>query len=644
MKILNQQFLTFFSDSPIRDELRGRVKAWDMCQFFHLGFLRHILYCLLLLLIQKGILCCPSGCRHCTGKQTDCRNSGLSSIPKDFPRSTVFIYLSGNNISHIYPNELVGLQQLAELHLDNSSILYVYPKAFVEFKQLRYLHLNNNQIKRLDLGTFEGLSNLHSLCLQNNEITSVPRGLFTDLTSVQYLMLQSNHLSILGSGAFYGMISLRILNLANNKISRISNAAFHYLDNLTCLYLEGNNLTCIPSNAFVILNNLERLSLSQNPIGSIPPFAFKGLEKLQYLSLKSADITTINVNGFSGLKRLKKLVLSNNNLENVTSSTFALLDNLMFLQIDRNKIIYVADNTFEKMGSSLKILNLAFNNITDLQPVVFKPLVSLTHLQANNNPWNCSCRLYELINWLVSSSISVKMYCHNPSNLRGRQLNYVQWRSFINCLNPTSRPEIFKTINHIHHSTTTVSMAWNITPKSDTIHEHLRNMDTNTVNVREKVTSASQHHNGEYSSTTQLTVQIPAQMFPVNLTIDEDRVSSPETFSVSLKTSLICTQQTDRLNQAFNILLTFFILACAVIFFLIYKIIQFKQRLNVQNNSDNRIEYYSFYQAGRYNITDPNQSLPQNSLGSSELGLSQLSKPTAFENQAQVILFEHSAL
>ncbi|XP_066470961.1 leucine-rich repeat-containing protein 70 [Tiliqua scincoides] len=630
--------------------MRGRVKAWDMCQLLHLGFFQHILNCLLLLLIQKEILCCPSVCRHCTGKQADCRNSGLSSIPKDFPQSTAFIYLSGNNLSHLYPNELLGLQQLAELHLDNSSILYVYPKAFVEFKKLWYLHLNNNQIKDLDPGTFEGLSNLHSLCLQNNEITFVPRGLFSDLTSVQYLMLQSNRLSILGSGTFFGMISLRILNLANNKISRISNAAFHHLDNLTCLYLEGNNLTCVPSNAFEELNNLERLSLSQNPIGSIPPFAFKGLEKLEYLSLRSANITTISVNGFSGLNNLKKLVLSNNNLENVTSSTFALLDNLMFLQLDRNKIIYIADNTFEKMGSSLKILNLAFNNIIDLQSDVFKPLVSLTLLQANNNPLNCSCRLYELINWLVSSSISVKMYCQNPSNLRGRHLNYVQWRSFINCLNPTTRSKIFKTIKSvgIHHSTTTESMVWNRTPKHDTVHElYLRNMDANKVIIRANLPtiSASQQHDEECSrGMLRETTTVPAQVIPVNLTVDENRVASPEAFSVSFETPLLCTEQMEKLNQSFEILLTFFILACAVIFFLIYKIIQFKQRLNIQKNSDNRIEYYGFYQAGRYNITDPNQSIPQNSLGSSGLGHSRLSKPTAFENQAQVILFEHSAL
>ncbi|XP_053156762.1 leucine-rich repeat-containing protein 70 [Hemicordylus capensis] len=637
--------------------MSGRVQAWDMCQFLHLGSFRHILNCLLLLLIQKEILCCPSLCHHCTGKQADCRNSGLSSIPKNFPRSTIFVYLSGNKISHVNSNELVGLQHLAVLHLDNSSISCIYPKAFAEFKKLWYLRLNNNQIKRLDPGTFEGLPNLHSLCLQNNEIAFVPRGLFSGLTSVQYLMLQSNRLSILGGGTFFGMISLRILNLANNKISRISNAAFHHLDNLTCLYLEGNNLTHVPSNAFLVLNNLERLSLSQNPIGSISPFAFKGLVNLEYLSLKSANIKAINVNGFSGLNRLKKLVLSNNNLENINSNTLALLDNLIFLQLDRNRIINIADNTFEKIGSSLKILNLAFNNLTDLQPEVLKPLVSLTILQASHNPWNCSCRLYGLINWLASSSISVKINCQNPSRLHGRQpgimLNYAKLGSLPNCFNSTIRPKILGNIKPagMHPSTTTLLMTWNKTHTSNAVYEHQRNMATNAVTswIKRPTTSASQHHYEEYSSgklrqtTTEFSV-LTVQMIPVNLTIQENRASPPEADSVSFKTSLICTQPLEKLNQAFEILLTFFILACAVIFFLIYKIIQFRQKLRVQMNSDNGIEYYSFYQAAGYNVTDPMQSVPQNPLGSSELDHDQLSKPTALQSEAQVILFEHSAL
>ncbi|XP_015271869.1 PREDICTED: leucine-rich repeat-containing protein 70 [Gekko japonicus] len=636
----------------------GRITVQDMCRLHHLGSFRHILNCLLLLLIQEEILCCPSVCQQCTGRQANCRNAGLSSIPKNFPQSTIFIYLSGNNISCINPNELIGLQHLAVLHLDNSGILNVYPKAFSKSKNLWYLHLNNNQIKRLDPGTFEGLSNLRSLYLQNNNIAFVPRGLFSDLTSVRYLTLQSNRLSILGSGTFLGMISLRVLNLANNQISRISDAAFCHLDNLTCLYLESNNLTRVPPNAFVALSSLEKLSLSHNPIGSVPPFAFRGLDKLKYLSLKRANINFIDVNGFGGLIHLKKLVLSNNNIENVNSDTFALLNNLMFLQLDRNKIINIADNAFAKIGASLKMLNLAFNNLTDMQPGVLKPLVSLTHLQAKYNPWNCSCRLLGLITWLVSSSVSVNIHCQYPSSLRGRHLNFAKWDLFPNCFNSSTPPETIKDIKPagIHHSTTTLLMAWDKNPSSSSVYRHLKNVDADTVSLWTEIptTSANQHLSEEHSvgkfrlATTVfslLTVEIPAQNIPVNFTMEESGAFPPEAASVSFKSSLICTQQVEKLTRAFDILLTLFILACAVIFFLIYKMIQFRQKLKMQKSSDSGIDYYGFYQAGRYRVTDPLQSVPQNPLGSSELDNIHLPKATTvLESSAQVILFEHSAL
>ncbi|XP_048359932.1 leucine-rich repeat-containing protein 70 [Sphaerodactylus townsendi] len=635
----------------------GRITVQEMGRLHHFGLFRHILNCLLLLLIQEEMLCCPSVCQYCTGRQADCHNSGLSSVPKNFSQSTVFLYLSGNNITCINPNELIGLHHLAVLHLDHSGILNVHPKAFSECQKLQYLHMYKNRIKHLDPGTFEGLPNLRSLYLQNNEIAFVPRGLFGDLTSVQYLMLQSNRISILGSDTFLGMINLRILNLANNKISRISTSVFHHLDSLTYLYLDGNNLTCVPSNAFVALSNLVKLSLSHNPIGSIPPFAFKGLNKLKYLSLKRASINIIEANGFGGLNHLKMLILSSNNLENVNSSTFALLSNLMFLQLDRNKIINIAVDAFAKMGSSLKMLNLAFNNLTDIQPGLLRPLVSLTHLQAKYNSWNCSCRLLGLITWLASSSVSVNIHCQYPSNLHRRHLNYIKRGLFPRCFNRSTSPETLKNIKPtgIHQNTTTLLMAWNKNSSSSTVYKHLKNIDTEIVTLWTEIptTSASQHLHKERSAGklrlaatvfSLLTMKIPAQIIPVNFTLEENRSLPPETDSESFKTSLICTQQVEKLTRAFDILLTFFILACAVIVFLIYKMIQFRQKLKMQESSDSGIEYYGFYQAGRYHVTDPLQSVPQNPLGSSELDNIQPPKTTVVESQAQVILFEHSSL
>ncbi|XP_056369726.1 leucine-rich repeat-containing protein 70 isoform X2 [Oenanthe melanoleuca] len=592
---------------------------------------------------------CPSACQLCTGRQVSCRNAGLSSIPWNLPKTAILVYLSGNNISHVTPNDLRGLQKLAALYMDNSSVLYVHPKAFVEVPRLSYLHLNSNNIKRLDPGIFEGLSNLHCLYLQNNQIAFLPRGLFSDLLSVRYLTLQRNRLSVLGSGTFWGMISLQTLNLANNKISRISDSAFHHLENLAYLFLEGNNLTLVPSNAIGRLKNLERLSLSHNPIGSIQPFAFKGLNKLRYLSLKNVKLKCVAVNGFFGLNNLSQLILSYNDLENINSSTFTLLNNLMYLQLDRNKIASIGDGTFEKMGQSLKVLSLAFNNISELHPEVLNPLVSLTHLQVHSNPWNCSCKMLALLNWLASSSVSAKMHCQDPQSVRGRAVQYVE---FPGCVGPAagagSAPGLGSTA-------ATLQVAWHKGGSHGTL-QQLVTAEPEYFAFWEGTTAASStplpHEEYAVEMPSQaatvlptLPVQTPAETVPTNTNVEEERLFTTDPAPVSLKTALICTQQVEKLNQAFDILLAFFILACAIILFLTCKIIQFRQKLKVlENSGEKSIEYYGFYQPSRYNITDSVQSLTRKSVEHSELDQIRLLKRTASESQAQVILFEHSSL
>ncbi|NXO62284.1 LRR70 protein, partial [Phainopepla nitens] len=621
------------------------------------GAFLYIFNCFLLLLLQKEAFGCPSACQFCTGRQVSCRNAGLSSIPWNLPDTAILVYLSGNNISHVTPNALRGLQKLAALYMDNSSILYVHPKAFVELPKLCYLHLNSNNIKRLDPGIFEGLSNLHCLYLQNNQIAFLPRGLFSDLLSVRYLTLQRNHLSVLGSGTFWGMISLQTLNLANNRISWISDSAFHHLENLAYLFLEGNNLTFVPSNAIGGLKNLERLSLSHNPIGSVQPFAFKGLNKLRYLSLKNIKLKCVAVNGFFGLNNLSQLILSYNDLENINSSTFTLLNNLMYLRLDKNKIASIGDGTFEKMGQSLKVLSLAFNNITELQPEVLKPLVSLTHLQVHSNPWNCSCKMMALLNWLASSSVSAKIRCQNPQNMHGRHLHYMKWAWFSNCIGPTAGPGSALSVGsvEVRHSTTTLLMAWHKGNRHNTM-EQFVTAKTKYIAFWEETTATSstplpyEEYAVEMPSQaatvlSTLPVQIAAEIIPTNRNVEEEQLFTTNPAPVSLKTTLICTKQVEKLNRAFDILLAFFILACAVILFLTCKIIQFRQKLTMlENSGEKSIEYYGFYQPGRYNITDSVQSLTQKSVEHSELDQIRLLKRTASESQAQVILFEHSSL
>ncbi|KAM5264086.1 LOW QUALITY PROTEIN: leucine-rich repeat-containing protein 70 [Ctenodactylus gundi] len=406
--------------------------------------------------------------------------------------------------------------------------------------------------------------------------------------------------------------------------------------NLDCIL---NNLTKL-SNAFKVLQNCKRLNTNK----TTQPFAFNGLVNLDYLLKNSGNVIR---DGFSGITNLEHLILSSNNLENLSSDTFSLLTNL---SLDRNRIISIDKLTFENMGTSLEILNLSFNNLTDLHPKVLKPLSSLIHLQAHSNPWDCNCKLLALRDWLASSTITLNIYCQSPPSMSGRTCRCGKWTDITNYIissTNVSRAWAVKSL-HIHHKTTTLMMAWH---KVTTNGKHLENTETETVTFWERIRTSPANkffQENTLDNPLETTAVLPVQIqitSPANLTLGKNSVLPIDGASMSGKTSLICTQEVEKLNEAFDILLAFFLLACVLIIFLIYKVVQFKQKLKTpENPGENRLEYYSFYQSARYNVT---ASICNNRPYSVENpGLEQIPLPKQMvpENEAQVILFEHSAL
>lgn len=230
----------------------------------------------------------------------------------------------------------------------------------------------------------------------------------------------------------------------------------------------------------------------------------------------------------------------------------------------------------------------------------------------------------------------------------GTALCYIKWTDITNCTLPStniSRAWAVKSL-HIHHETTALMMAWH---KVTTRGNHLETTVTESIAVWERIRASSASRvfqentfGNALETTTVLPVQI--QLTPVNLNLEKNSALPTDASSVSGKTSLICTQEVEKLNEAFDILLAFFILACVLIFFLIYKVIQFKQKLKALENSvENRLEYYSIYQSARYNVPTSICNTSPNSLESP--GLQQIElKQIVSDHEAQVILFEHSAL
>lgn len=232
--------------------------------------------------------------------------------------------------------------------------------------------------------------------------------------------------------------------------------------------------------------------------------------------------------------------------------------------------------------------------------------------------------------------------------MRGRALHYIKWTDFTNCVTSStnvSRSWAIKSL-HIHHKTTALMMAWH---KVTTNGKHLENTESVTFWERSRTSPASRFiQENTFGNPLEATAVLPVQIqltSSVNLNLEKNSALPIDDAAVSGKTSLICTQEVEKLNEAFDILLAFFILACVLIIFLIYKVVQFKQKLKAPENSgENRLEYYSFYQSARYNVTASVCNASPNSLESPGLEQIRLHKQIVPESEAQVILFEHSAL
>uniref|UniRef100_UPI00398F6178 leucine-rich repeat-containing protein 70-like n=1 Tax=Pristiophorus japonicus TaxID=55135 RepID=UPI00398F6178 len=586
-----------------------------------------------LLLIPQGLsLVCPIVCQRCTRTLVQCCNLGLTSVPQNFGKTTSLIYLSNNNISNIISKDLEGFNRLSALFLDNNDLIYVHPEAFVSLINLQYLHLNNNQIQHFSLGIFGGLSELRYLYLQHNQILSIPGGLFFDLTALQYLQLEGNSISMLTDGMFMGLMSLHTLHLANNRISWISNSSFRQLTRLEFLNLQGNCLTWIPSNAFVQLKILKRLVLSNNPIELIHPFSFSGLKNLKYLYLSNAKIKAIPKDGFAALNNLKHLALNNNSIIHVRSDAFKIL-HLGYLQLDHNSISFIESDAFDGMATTLKVLHLANNHLTNLHPEVLRPLASLVHLLVNGNPWECNCNLLNLRRWLFSSSLRLNIRCQSPSQLRGKPLHYISISEVGRC-NITLAPLELDT--EIRSSTTSIALN---SVKTDAPNVYFK-QEHSTVTVQD-FRDATLAAEATEQFTSMLPVQLPIEYAPANLTI----FTGSDMASISIKPLLICKENLAKLNQAFDILLAFFILACAAVLLLIYKVHQLRQKLkDTDAEGDNILEYYSVYPYARYHVTDSVQAILPEPVASPEVDQTSIRKLVHTDNQTQVILFEHSVL
>ncbi|KAB0794211.1 hypothetical protein PPYR_13831 [Photinus pyralis] len=142
------------------------------------------------------------------------------------------------------------------------------------------------------------------------------------------------------------------------KITGIEAGAFNGIKRLEHLKFYKNQLTVIPRLAFANLH-IHKLDLSHNAIENIVHDLFRQ-STVTILNLSHNKLNNIQIN-MVNIPSLKRLIISHNNVQSIVDGAF---------------------------HENLEQLNLAFNDISQIEEGVIKPLTNLKELNLSHNRLN----------------------------------------------------------------------------------------------------------------------------------------------------------------------------------------------------------------------------------------------------------------
>ncbi|KAI5108026.1 leucine-rich repeat, immunoglobulin-like and transmembrane domains 1 precursor, partial [Silurus meridionalis] len=175
------------------------------------------------------------------------------------------------------------------------------------------------------------------------------------------------------------------LRIEKTAIKRIPSEAFNYLPNLEFLWMSFNVLSWVNTDSFHGLNNLEELRLDGNFLTAFP------WESLKYMP------------------NLKLLDLHGNRLSSVPTEAAKFIRTLTYLDLSSNKLLTMPSEILTSWMTVKPMQGAESSNII---------------LGLHDNPLLCDCRLYDLVQFQKSPSLSVafidtNLRCAAPESLSG---------------------------------------------------------------------------------------------------------------------------------------------------------------------------------------------------------------------------------
>uniref|UniRef100_A0A8C2YMK8 SLIT and NTRK like family member 6 n=1 Tax=Chinchilla lanigera TaxID=34839 RepID=A0A8C2YMK8_CHILA len=190
------------------------------------------------------------------------------------------------------------------------------------------------------------------------------------------------------------------------------------------LILAGNIIHTLLKSDLVEYFTLEMLHLGNNRIEVLEEGAFMNLTRLQKLYLNGNHLTKLNSGMFLGLDSLEYLYLEYNAVKEILPGTFNPMPKLKVLYLNNNLLQVLPPHIF--LGLPLTRINLKTNQFTHL-PVsnILDDLDLLTQIDLEDNPWDCSCDLVGLQQWIQKLNKDIMtddILCNSPGHLDKKEL------------------------------------------------------------------------------------------------------------------------------------------------------------------------------------------------------------------------------
>ncbi|XP_075161813.1 uncharacterized protein LOC142234531 [Haematobia irritans] len=326
-------------------------------------------------------------------------NSVLLDIPAklfDVFSSLKTLDVSHTEIEDISRNTFTSASMLTTLNLSHNLIEKINTSAFVGAHNLMRLDLSHNKLHTLGSLAFRGLTNMNKVVLSYNALTQIPTDLFLDNTYMDAVYLDNNQLEEIKPEVFYHLRHIRDLNLAFNHLKLFHPETFQHSYGPETLILEGNELQefqltnkTITKKLNLNSNQLSRLFVNgtsfitavNNSISQVEVYNSQGVNTLLVQHNNLSQISNVTL-----LTQLTELDLSYNPVGTPNVTTFQNFNHLTSLFLRATGIRKLAFGMFAKLPM-LSVLDLAYNNLTDLNLDIFVPANSNLrsfYVDANN--------------------------------------------------------------------------------------------------------------------------------------------------------------------------------------------------------------------------------------------------------------------